>query len=121
MIRRLAASASSSRTARIDASSARLAGISATVIEAMSGEPFLNHFDHFLRGAAFGPEMDFRAFRRLVRRIDAGEVLDLAAERAPVQALRVATGAFLEGRIDEDLDELAFLHQLARHLPLGAE
>ena len=65
--------------------------------------------------------MDFRVFRRFVGRIDAGEVLDRAAERPGVEALRVAPGAFLEGRVDEDLDEFALGHQFARHAPLGAE
>ena len=65
--------------------------------------------------------MDFRVFRRFVGRIDAGEVLQRAAERPRVEPLGVAPGAFLEGRVDEDLDELALGHQFARHAPLGAE
>ena len=45
--------------------------------------------------------------RRLVGLVDAGEILDLAGERALVQALRVARDDGLERRLDENLDELA--------------
>jgi hypothetical protein len=45
--------------------------------------------------------------------IDAGEVLDLAGDGAPVQALRVARDTFIERRVDENLDELALLQELA--------
>jgi hypothetical protein len=38
-----------------------------------------------------------------------------------VEPLRISPRAFVERRIDEDFDELAVLHTLARHLSLGAE
>ena len=43
--------------------------------------------------------------RLLVRRRDAGEVLDLAGERGRVEPLRIAARALLERRRDVDLDE----------------
>ena len=43
--------------------------------------------------------------RLLVRRRDAGEVVDLAGERSRVEALRIAARALLERRRDVDLDE----------------
>src|SRR5262245_34671896 len=56
--------------------------------------------------------------RRLVRRIDAGEVLDLALLRASVETLRIAPHALLERSVDEHLDEFVAAHQLAHHAPL---
>ncbi len=59
--------------------------------------------------------------RRLVGRIDAGEVLERAAVRLGVEALGVAAPAFLDRRVDEHLDELALADEIAHHPPLGAE
>ena len=50
---------------------------------------------------------DLRRLGRFVRRVDAGEVLDLAAARLLVEALRIALLGDRERRVDEDLDELA--------------
>ena len=50
---------------------------------------------------------DLGSFGRFVRRVDAGEVLQLAAPRLLVQALRIARLRHLERRVDEHLEELA--------------
>src|SRR4051812_47797119 len=55
----------------------------------------------------------------LVRRIDAGEVADRACPRLRVEALDVALPGDVKRRVDEDLDELAFVEQFARHAPLA--
>src|SRR5581483_7746979 len=62
-----------------------------------------------------------RIERRLVGRVDAGEIVQIAAPRLAVEALGVALLANVERRVDEDLDELALLQDVARHLPLSAE
>ena len=49
--------------------------------------------------------MDLRAQRRLVRRRDAREVLDLARARLLVEPLRVALLGDLDRDVDVDLDE----------------
>src|SRR5690242_12389932 len=76
---------------------------------------------NFLRGALAGIDDDLRVLRRLIRGVDAGEVLDLAFEGAGVETFRVALLADIERRVDVDLDELAVADQLAHHAPLGAE
>ena len=68
-----------------------------------------------------GIQPDVRLERRLVGRVDAGEMLDLARPRLLVEALRVALLDDVERRVDEDLEELAGADQLARHPPLRAE
>src|SRR6185312_12131353 len=73
------------------------------------------------RRSLAGIDDDLGALRRLVRRVDAGEVLDLAFERACIESLRVALLTDLERRVDVDLDELACIDQLAHHAPLCAE
>src|SRR6478609_9606034 len=52
-----------------------------------------------------GLEAQLRVERLLVRRRDAGEVVDLTGEGGGVEALRVAPGALLERGRDVDLDE----------------
>src|SRR6185437_12109488 len=64
---------------------------------------------------------DLRTLWRLVGRVDAREVLDLALQGARVEPFRVALPADLERRIDVDLDELALGNELAHHAPLRAE
>ena len=59
--------------------------------------------------------------RRLVGRIDAGEVLERAAVRLGVEALGIAAPAFRDRRVDEHLDELAVADEIADHAPFGAE
>src|SRR4051812_44202481 len=48
-------------------------------------------------------EHQLGGLRRLVGRIDAGEVLDLAAPRLPVEPLRIAALREAERRVDEHL------------------
>ncbi len=65
--------------------------------------------------------MNLGMLRRLVRRTDAREVLQLAAAGLLVQALRIALLGFFERRIDEHFEELARLHQVARQTALRTE
>ena len=58
---------------------------------------------------------------RLVGRIDAGEVLELAAPGLLVQALGIALLGDRERRVDEDLDELARRPAARAPSALGAE
>src|SRR3546814_5675419 len=58
---------------------------------------------------------------RLVFGVDAGEVLDQPGTGLGVQALDVTLFGDFQRRVDEDLDELAVLEQLARHPPLCPE
>ena len=58
--------------------------------------------------------------RRLVRRGDAGELLDLAGARLLVEPLHVALLADLDRAVDEDLDEVARLHDRAHLIAVGA-
>ena len=58
---------------------------------------------------------------RLIGRVDAGEVLQLALPRLAVEALGIASFALGERRVDEDLHELVALQALARQPSLGAE
>ena len=64
--------------------------------------------------------MQFRRVRRLVRGIDSGKIAKLASKRPLVKPLRITPLAFLNRRVDEDLDELAFGNAAACHLPFGA-
>ena len=64
---------------------------------------------------------DLRILGRFVAGIDAGEVADLARPRLAVEALGVAPFAQRQRGVHEHLDELALLHQAARHPPLVAE
>jgi hypothetical protein len=59
----------------------------------------------FLHGVLVRANRDLRVQRRLVRRRDARELLDLAGPRLLVQALGVALLGHLEGQVDVDLDE----------------
>ena len=70
------------------------------------------------RRAAGGLEPDLRIDRLLVRRRDAGELLDLAGKRRCVETFRIAPRALLERRRDVDLDERrVLLDERARVLP----
>src|SRR5690606_19438450 len=71
--------------------------------------------------AAAGRDPQFGVFRRLVGLVDAGEIPDLAGERALVQPLGVARNADVERRIDEYLEELALFHEFTHHAPFGLE
>src|SRR6188768_1187592 len=84
-------------------------------------KPCFESIYHLLGRLAECSQVDFRLFRRFIRRIQPGEVLDLAIPRLGVEALGIALGAFFERRIDEHLHELARRHDLAREAPLGAE
>ena len=68
-----------------------------------------------------GVEHQLRRFRRLVGRIDAGEIGNAAGARLGVQALDVALLAHFQRRIDEHLDELAGREQVAGHPSFAAE
>src|SRR5215475_9425763 len=57
----------------------------------------------------------------LVRRVQAGEVAQLATPGLSVKSLWIALLADFERRIDKNLNEFIRRHQAARHLPLGAE
>src|SRR5215467_1419612 len=72
------------------------------------------------RRLAHGRQVDLRRLGCFIRCVKAREILDLAESRLGIQSLRIAPGAFLEGRINEDLDELAACDEVANHLPLGA-
>jgi hypothetical protein len=79
--------------------------------------------DHLLRqdvGATLARlQVQFGIFWRLIRRVDPGEVLDLAGQCAPIQALWIARDALFKRRIDEDFDEFAVFEQFANHGALG--
>ncbi len=66
-------------------------------------------------------DVDLGTLRRFVRRIDAGEVLELATTGLLVQPLNVAVFGDRQWRIDVNLVELARLEQAARHAALGPE
>jgi hypothetical protein len=46
-----------------------------------------------------GQQMRFGIFRHFIGLVDAGKVLDIAGQRAPVQALRITRDTFCERRI----------------------
>src|SRR5690242_18107067 len=68
-----------------------------------------------------GVEAEVRVERRLIGRVDAGEMLDLAGAGLLVEALRIALFGDRQRSVDMDLDELAGADQLASHVALGAE
>ena len=68
-----------------------------------------------------GVDVDLGVLRRLVRRVDAGEVLQFAATRLAVQPLHVARLGDRERRVHVHLEELALAEQRTRHAALGAE
>lgn len=70
--------------------------------------------------------MNLRLLRRLIRRANPRELLDLARSRLLVQTLGIALLRLLNGDVDEDLDErergvgvLGVGVQLARELAVG--
>src|ERR1043165_968884 len=73
--------------------------------EALRDEVGEDPFGVLLGGVAEGVERDLGVERRLVRVVDAREVLDLPLARAPVHALHVAPLTLLERRVNEDLYE----------------
>ena len=64
--------------------------------------------------------MHLGALRRLVGRVDAGEILELAGLGLGIEALGVAGDAVVDRGIDEYLDELAVGDEGAHHVALGA-
>src|SRR5690606_38252202 len=84
-------------------------------------QPRFQFVGHLLRRASSSLKMDIRILRRLVRRVDTGEIGDLALQRPRIQPLRIAPRAFLERRIDKHLNEFTLAHQLTGHPALGAE
>src|ERR1051326_1231661 len=75
-------------------------------------------FGHLLRGSAHSVQMDFGGLRRLVWRVDAGEIFDPTVHGLGVKPLRIAPNAFVDRRVDEYLDELPRRDQTAHHLAL---
>src|SRR5690606_34482095 len=86
---------------------------------------FVQDLEHllsgFLRRELLGPQVNLWTLRWLVRRIDAREVLELATPRLLVQPFRIAPFRLFERRVDEHLEELAWLEQLAGEAPFRAE
>src|SRR5216110_1579658 len=101
--------ASRSKTATISASDAGAAVVFLIGIVTLA-KPSLESVYHLLGSFACCLQVDFRFFRRFVGRIEAGEILDLAAQRLLVEALRVAPGAFLERGVDEHFHKFALAH-----------
>ena len=66
-------------------------------------------------------ENQFGIGRRLVGRIEPGEILQFAAPRLLIQPLGIAPLAGLQRRIDEYFDEFARRDEFARHLALRPE
>ncbi len=60
-------------------------------------------------------------FGSFVRRVDASEILELAATRLSIEPLGVAGFGDRERRVHEDLDELAVLEERASHPALALE
>src|SRR6185312_10402072 len=73
-----------------------------------------------LGALAAAEQVDIRRLGPLIRRVDAGEVADLAGARLAVETLRVAPFALLQRRVDKHLEELAGVEQLAGRAPLAA-
>src|SRR4249919_2034415 len=94
-----ASSASRSKSATIAASDAAAAVVFLFGIFTLA-KPALESIYHLLGRFAERLQMYFRLFRHFVGRIDAGKVLDLAAQRLGVEPFRIAPGAFVEWRVD---------------------
>src|SRR5436190_5454369 len=120
MISLPASSANRSKAAAIAASNSTAAVVLLIAILTLF-QPGFESVYHLLGRFAERLQVDFGVLRRLIGRIEPGEVLDRTAQRALVEALRVAPGAFLERRVDEHLDELALAHDRAGIVALGAE
>src|SRR3954468_2756156 len=84
-------------------------------------QPLLHPLYHVLGSGTEGFEVDLGLFRSLVGRGQPGEVGDRSGLCLGIEPLRIAAGALVERRVDEDLDELARRHQLARQLPFCPE
>src|SRR5689334_1430698 len=98
MTSRPASSASFSKTALIPASDPAARVIFLVGIVALA-KPCLQSLYHLIGRSAERLQVYFGILRRLVGRIEAGEVPDRTRERAPVEPLRIAAGAFLERRV----------------------
>lgn len=59
-----------------------------------------------LRGLADRPQVNLGRTRGLVRRVDAREILDLVGLRLRIVPFRVTPCAFLDRRVNEDLDKI---------------
>ncbi len=70
---------------------------------------------------ALARDNQIRGLGRLIRLIDASEILDLACNGFFVEALWIARYAFGDRRIDEYFDEFAVIEQVAHKLPLSPE
>src|SRR5262252_4546842 len=65
-------------------------------------------------------QVNFRRLRKLIRRIEAGEIFDLAGLCLGIKAFRIATDAFIDWGIDEYFEEFSLLDQTSHHVALGA-
>src|SRR5262245_18621159 len=92
-----------------------------TIGDAEVGEPSDDRRGRGFRRRRAGLDRDFRIERALVGGVDAGEILEFAQPRLPVEALGIALFGDRERRVDEHLDELARLEQVARHAALQLE
>src|SRR5438874_10953796 len=91
-------------------------------VEAAPSPQRLHHsFREHRRWHAAAGEDEVMIQWRLVGRIDAGEVADLARPRTTIESLRIAGLAGRQRRVDIDLDELAGLDNGPRQLTLRAE
>jgi hypothetical protein len=88
---------------------------------AVADELLNDEVGRFVRTHRGRIDAQFSIFGRLVRAVDAGEILELAGARLGVEAFDVALFGFGERRIDEDLEELAFRDHLPHHLSLRPE
>ena len=77
-------------------------------------------FGQLLRFLAAREQMDFRRFRCLIGSVDASEIFESASLRFGIETFRVTAHAFIDGRVNEDLDEVSFRHELSHHVALGA-
>ncbi len=75
----------------------------------------------FVHASLAGLQHDLGVLGRFIGAVDAGEVFDLACAGLPVKPLGIALLADLQGGVDEDFNELAFIHHLAGHLAFITE
>src|SRR5271155_6213883 len=73
------------------------------------------------RWSRSGGKREFRLLGRLVEAADAGEIRQLAGARQLVKPFRIARLAYIERRIDVNLNELVGADELACHAALAAE
>src|SRR4051812_37272877 len=65
--------------------------------------------------------MNFSMLRWLVRRVDAGKILELTSAGLLIKTFWIALFSFFQGRIDEHLEKFTGLPQFSRQSPLRTE